>query len=176
MNEYIYLVVAPSGTGKTTIVEYLENKYGLKSIPSYTTRLPRHEGERGHTFVSQGEFNALKDMVAYTYFDNHEYCATAEQVEKNQFYVIDPDGIEFFKEKYHGNKTPIVVYLYADSVTRSQRMRGRGDEEKDVMQRLENDLVKFKNIEYDIKIDTENKSIEEVAEELYDYIDAVNDL
>ena len=48
----IFLIVGCSGSGKTTITEQLEMKYGLKSIQSYTTRLPRYDGETGHTIIS----------------------------------------------------------------------------------------------------------------------------
>ena len=44
MGNCIFLIVGCSGSGKTTITEQLEQKYGLKSIQSYTTRKPRYEG------------------------------------------------------------------------------------------------------------------------------------
>ena len=62
----IYLIVGRSGSGKTTIAEELERKYGLKSIQSYTTRPKRSDNETGHIFVSDEEFDKLTDMVAYT--------------------------------------------------------------------------------------------------------------
>ena len=53
----IFLIVGCSGSGKTTITEQLEQKYGLKSIQSYTTRPPRYDGETGHIFISNEEKN-----------------------------------------------------------------------------------------------------------------------
>ena len=47
----IFLITGCSGSGKTTITEQLEMKYGLKSIQSYTTRAKRSENETGHIFV-----------------------------------------------------------------------------------------------------------------------------
>ena len=96
----IYLIVGCSGSGKTTITEQLEQKYGLKSIQSYTTRKPRYDGESGHTFVSDEEFDKLTDMVAYTEFAGNRYCAIAEQVENNDLYIIDPKGVDFFMKSY----------------------------------------------------------------------------
>ena len=52
MGNCIFLIVGCSGSGKTTITEQLEQKYGLKAIQSYTTRQPRYDGETGHIFVS----------------------------------------------------------------------------------------------------------------------------
>lgn len=171
MSDYIYLIVGESGVGKTTLVEYLEWKYKLKSIQSYTTRLPRYEGEKGHTFVTQGEFVKLKNLVGYTCFDRHEYCATTEQVECCDLYVIDKNGVDFFKEKYEGSKIPVVVYLYASIETRIGRMRNRGESGSDIVTRIEHDKVAFADLEYNIKLDTENKTISEIAEEFYKVVE-----
>ena len=83
MGNCIFLIVGCSGSGKTTITEQLEQKYGLKSIQSYTTRPKRSEDEKGHIFVSDSEVPPKTDMVAYTEFAGNRYCATAEQVEDN---------------------------------------------------------------------------------------------
>ena len=107
----IFLIIAPSGAGKTTLAGQLEKMYGLQSIQSYTTRPPRYDGETGHIFVSDKEFDELKDMVAYTEFCGHRYCATAEQVENNDLYVIDPKGVEYFRQAYHGNKQIKTIYI-----------------------------------------------------------------
>lgn len=106
----IYLVVGKSGCGKTTLVEGLEDM-GLKSIQSYTTRPRRYPNETGHIFVSQEEFDQLKDLVAYTYFNGYHYCATAEQVDSHNLYVIDNAGVEYLKFHYKGNKGVKVVYI-----------------------------------------------------------------
>lgn len=62
----IYLIVGPSGSGKTTIANELKATYGYKAVESYTTRPPRYEGERGHIFVSDEEFDALGPIIERT--------------------------------------------------------------------------------------------------------------
>ena len=69
-----YLIVGQSGSGKTTIVNTLEEKYGLKSIQSYTTRPKRSENETGHTFISDEEYDKLENIVACT-----DYCKSKIQ-------------------------------------------------------------------------------------------------
>ena len=77
MSKFIFLIIGCSGSGKTAITEKLEELYHLKSIQSYTTRPPRYDGETGHIFVSNEEFDELTDYVAYTEFAGFRYCATA---------------------------------------------------------------------------------------------------
>lgn len=180
----IYLIVAPSGAGKTTIVDFLESNYGLKSINSYTTRRPRFDGETGHIFVSDEEFDKLTDMVAYTMFDNNRYCATVEQVEENDLYVIDPKGVEFFKQHYNGNKQVKVIYIESDITTRYERMRQRAEdtglshlEAVDLsLKRIVNDVSEFYDyvhhrvqVDYTVK-NNNNTTIKDIADKLYKFI------
>lgn len=122
----IYLIVGRSGSGKTTITEALESKYSLKSIQSYTTRPKRNENETGHIFVSDAEFDALTNMVAYTEFNKFRYCATTKQVETHDLYVIDPNGVKYFFDHYKGNKNAKVIYIDVSVLTCFDRMEKRG--------------------------------------------------
>ena len=179
----IYLIVAPSGAGKTTIVDYLENNCGLKSIKSYTTRPPRFDGETGHTFVSNKEFDNLKDMVAFTTFANYRYCATAEQVEESDLYVIDPKGVEFFKQHYKSSKQVKIIYIETDLTLRYERMRQRAEDGgaayleavDQSLKRIVNDVSEFydyihHNVQVDYIVENNDTTIEGVAEKLYKYI------
>lgn len=154
-DKYIFLIVAPSGTGKTEFCKILQEKHKLRSIASYTTRMRRYEGEIGHTFVTKEEFDALPNKVAYTLYDGNEYCATQEQVDNADLYVIDVAGVEYFKRTYKGFKRPIVVKLDAPEITRTARMMERGDKLHDIIKRLEVDEVEFADFEYDLFINAD---------------------
>lgn len=117
----IYLIVAESGAGKTTIANRLVAE-GFKSIESYTTRKPRYENETGHIFVDDKEFDKLTDIVAYTEFGGFRYCATTQQVQENDLYIIDPKGVEYFKAHYKGNKGVKVIYIHSKKSVRFERM------------------------------------------------------
>ena len=180
----IFLIVGASGSGKTTIVEQLEQRYGLTSIQSYTTRAARYVGEKGHTFVSDEEFDKLTDLVAYTEFDSNRYCATAEQVENNDLYVIDPKGVKFFLEKYKDNKTPKVIFIKSNVKTRYERMVSRSKDKgtdfykcvQMALSRIVNDIGEF--YEYNHKLVTPDYTIENneytnldsLVESVYRYI------
>ena len=184
MSKYIFLIVGCSGSGKTTITEQLEQKYGLKSIQSYTTRKPRYEGETGHIFISDEEFDKLTDMVAYTEFAGNRYCATAEQVENNDLYIIDPKGVDFFMKAYKGSKTPKIIFISSNLTTRYERMVGRAETKgKSHQEAIESSLTRIVNdaeefydyiqgqawIDYVCK-NNSNDKLEDIVDKIFDYI------
>ena len=184
MSKYIFLIVGCSGSGKTTITEQLEQRYGLKSIQSYTTRPKRYEDESGHTFVSDEEFDKLTDMVAYTEFAGNRYCATAEQVENNDLYIIDPKGVDFFMKAYKGSKTPKIIFISSNLTTRYERMveraetKGKSHQEAIELSltRIANDASEFYDyiqgqawIDYVCK-NNSNDKLEDVVDKIFDHI------
>ncbi|SVB15779.1 uncharacterized protein METZ01_LOCUS168633, partial [marine metagenome] len=59
----LFVVSAPSGTGKTTLVETLVSRVpGLQISCSYTSRPPRPGEEDGvdYHFVKRGQFDAMR--------------------------------------------------------------------------------------------------------------------
>lgn len=166
----IILLVGKSGTGKTTVANALNANYGLSQIDSFTTRPPRFFGEEGHTFVTDEEFDKLSDVVAYTVFNGYRYCATSEQVDKNDVYVINPSGIEFFKEHYTGDKVVHVVCLNATEFTCRNRMLQRGDAPLKVSERILNDREEFVNVNADIYIDVDEMLPSNIADKIMRYI------
>ena len=184
MGNCIFLIVGCSGSGKTTITEQLEQKYGLKSIQSYTTRQPRYDGETGHIFISDEEFDKLTDMVAYTEFAGNRYCATAEQVEDNDLYIIDPKGIDFFMQSYKGSKTPKIIFISSNLTTRYERMVGRAETKgKSHQEAIESSLTRIVNdagefydyiqgqawVDYVCK-NNSNDKLEDIVDKIFDYI------
>ena len=146
-DKYIVLIVGESGSGKSTICDELTKRYGLKQVKSYTTRPRRSGDEDGHTFISDEEFDKLENICAYTYFDDHRYCATREQIDNSDLYIIDPYGVRYFMETYNGRKIPMVVYIHADKRIRRKRMAKRGDKDYKIRQRIINDESAFANVD-----------------------------
>lgn len=140
MSRPLYLFVGQSGSGKTTIVEELENICGRKSIQSYTTRPQRYENEYGHTFISDDEFDKLENIIAYTEYHGFRYCSTEELIDNSDLYVVDPDGVETLLEKYSNTERTICIfYLDTTVTTRVDRMVDRGDSDTSIVSRLRND-------------------------------------
>lgn len=170
-NKPLILLVGKSGSGKTTIAEYLEKNYGMKMLESYTTREPRYEGERGHTFITYNEYLQLQNKVGVTYFDGKYYCCTQEQCDNSDVYVIDPDGIAVFRRNYKGNRKHIIIYLKVNPFVRLFRMVQRGDGICDAIDRIVHDHKKFGKFEKNpyvhiLKRDT----ISSIAAKIYDKV------
>lgn len=143
-NKPLILLVGKSGSGKTTIAEYLEENYGMKMLESYTTRKPRYEGEKGHVFVTKDDYHNAENIVASTFFDNNYYWATQEQCEEADIYIIDPDGVDMFEINFQKDKRRyVIVYLNVPVYTRFLRMWKRDGSMKTAFDRIMHDCKKF---------------------------------
>ena len=138
MNNPLYLFVGKSGSGKTTIANLLKDK-GLNQLESYTTRPPRYDGEIGHVFISNEGFDKLRDIVAYTEYNDYRYGATKEQVDEVSIYVIDVPGVETLLEKYQSERPIVIMYFDTSIRTRINRMIDRHDSDMSIVSRIYND-------------------------------------
>lgn len=55
-----------------------------------------------HIFISNEEYNKLQDIAAETEINGCRYCTTVEVLNQCDFYVIDPDGIDYLKKEHGG--------------------------------------------------------------------------
>lgn len=137
INKPLFLFCGRSASGKTTIANMLSEKYGYVQVESYTTRKPRFDGETGHIFVSEDEFNNLGGLAAYTYYNSNHYGTTFKQLAESDIYVVDVPGIESLLEKFKDDKRPIcILYFKASAYNRILRMIDRGDSDAAIISRL----------------------------------------
>ena len=142
----------------------------MDGVKSEATGRRLSEDEYVHTVISDEEFKELEGICAYTYFDRHHYCATKEQIDDSDLYIIDPYGVRYFMEKYNGRKIPMVVYIHADKRTRRKRMAKRGDKEYKIRQRIAHDESAFANVdEYAMHRynNVEEGDVEKIATDIY---------
>lgn len=138
-NSPLFLFVGKSASGKTTVADMLA-KDGYSQIASYTTRKPRYDGEIGHTFVTDEEYDKLENIMASTLYNGHRYCTTLEQVQKADIYVVDIPGVETLMQNYDKlNREIYVLYFSVDICHRINRMISRGDSDASIISRLLND-------------------------------------
>lgn len=139
-----FVISAPSGTGKTSLIKALlrDDDTIVPSI-SMTTR-PMRSGEcegKDYFFVDQASFNrhkAAKDLLEYAEVFNHSYGTPRAYVggciNRGLDVVCDVDwqGAQYIREKYTGPLITIFIFP-PDLVTLSERLNQRGQDKPDVI-------------------------------------------
>lgn len=141
----LYLIIGPSGSGKTTLEHNLCDYFNAKAVRSFTTRLPRKDGDTDHYYVTDAEFDALGELVAFTEYDGHRYGVTKDILDRATFYVIDPDGAFYLIERYT-DKPIRIIWLRASIDTRVIRMAQQGRSKEDIMARVSLDDSAFNDL------------------------------
>ena len=141
----LFIVSAPSGTGKTTLVERLVQVLpNLRMSRSYTSR-PARDGEQNgvdYNFISRGEFerriNAC-DFLEWADVFGNLYGTAAADVEQilnagqDVVLVIDVQGARQVKSR--GVDHTAIFVMPPSFQTLEERLRGRSKDSDDEMQR-----------------------------------------
>lgn len=174
----IFVISAPSGTGKTTIVKKLLDKVaGLKLAVSYTTRKPRPQEKDGvdYVFVKEDEFqNMVKKSEFVEWAEVHgQYYGTPKKdvdnaLKENYDALLDIDtqGASKVKQKYPDS---ILIFLLPPSFEElERRLTSRGTNTKeDLEKRINNAREEYaRRHEYDYQVvnDDLNEAYEEILE------------
>lgn len=108
----IVLIVGDSGSGKSTIVRYVEkNMDNVNIVKSYTTRPKRNKYDNDHTFIKSVD-EIKGDVVASTEIDGYFYGASENQFKENKInlYIVDDKGVVDVKN-YFKNKNILTVHI-----------------------------------------------------------------
>lgn len=162
-----------SASGKTEAAKMLMAKYGIMKAITTTTRSMRcnEKNGRDYFFVSIEEFQKMiKDdrFVEHTLYNGNYYGSTKDQIADNRSVVIDLEGLKSYSAL--NNDRIVTFYLKTSEDVRFKRMLERGDKEEDAHRRIANDRIIFAEDQIprvDFRIDSENKTIEQVADEIY---------
>lgn len=158
-----FIVSAPAGTGKTTLVEKLAEEFPSVLLNvSYTTRLPRTgeiDGVHYH-FISKTQFK--ERIAAEEFLENvclyGEYYGTSRKwieerlnAGKHVVLVIDTQGAIFLRDKYPA----ISIFVKPPSLEElERRLSGRGTEtQQKIEERLaiaQQEIEALKYYDYEI--------------------------
>lgn len=142
----VFVVSAPAGTGKTTLVRMLlEEFHSVVESVSFTTRAPRPNEvpSRDYNFISPEEFEEKIDegeFLEYAQVFGHYYGTSSKFVEaqrqkgKHVILVIDTQGALQLKGKIDA----IFIFISPPSLEelRSRLHRRKSESEEAIVQRL----------------------------------------
>ena len=141
----VFIISAPSGSGKTTLVSRLLARLpGLMFSVSYTTRPPRGDEVDGHSyrFVSREDFEARiarNEFLEWAevfgnYYGTHRGILEEAQAQGRDLVLdIDVQGARQLKRQI---PEAVSVFILAPSrQILEQRLRARGEDREDVIER-----------------------------------------
>ncbi len=179
----LFVVSAPSGAGKTSLIQALVNDIAsLKVSVSHTTRLPRanEKDDVAYHFVNETEF---KDMIKQNLFleyatvFEHYYGTSRSWVEEQHelgydiLLDIDWQGAQQIKSRFTGAVSIFILPPTYSSLY--DRLAGREDDETDIERRMQDAKNEISHCrEYDFIII--NDEFDQAVTELKSIIQATN--
>jgi guanylate kinase len=173
----LFIVAAPSGAGKTSLVNALvEQQSAIRLSVSHTTRTAR-EGEvngQDYFFVSQDNFAQMRDAGAFlesaTVFDN-SYGTSSEtvlaQLQQGLDVILEIDwqGAEQVRRNFPESTS--IFILPPSKAALEQRLRGRGQDKEDIIARrmrdAENEISHYVEFDYLIVNDQFDVALSDLA-------------
>ena len=179
----LFIIAAPSGAGKTSLVNALLEKDSRLSLSiSHTTRSPR-PGEtdgRHYHFVSEAEFErmaAAGDFMEHARVFDHFYGtnrhSVAKQLEQGRDVILEIDwqGARQVRAVFPGCCS---IFIIPPSLeTLRKRLKGRGQDSEEVIQRRMRDaqaeISHWDEFEYLVVNDDFNAALDELIAIINDH-------
>ena len=145
MSGHLYIVSAPSGAGKTTLVRMLlENDPGIRLSISYTTRAPRPGEQYGREYnfvemaaframVERGEFLEWAEVHGNCYGTSRLWIEREMAAGRDVLLEIDWQGAQQVRQLFPAAIGVFVLPPSMDELAR--RLTGRGTDSADVIAR-----------------------------------------
>jgi guanylate kinase len=155
----VLVVCAPSGTGKSTLIDMLRKEFpDFGFSVSYTTRAPRGQEQDGreYNFVSRDAFVAMRsrgEFCEWAEVHGNFYGTATKPVERmlgegrDVLFDIDVQGAKQLKKTFY--KGTFVFLLPPSRAELVRRLTGRGtDSEESIARRLENAVGEMAQAEF----------------------------
>lgn len=141
----LYIVAAPSGAGKTTLVRrLLAEDSAIRLSISYTTRAPRTGEENGREYhfvdvatfkqmIAQGDFLEWAEVHGNFYGTSKSWISSEMAAGRDVLLEIDWQGAQQVRQHF---PQAIGVFILPPSLeVLAQRLRGRGTDAEEVIAR-----------------------------------------
>lgn len=140
--KHVVVITGAPGTGKTTVRNYLTQKYGMSKILTHTTRLKRQgEVDGVDYYFETDESFEQNHFLEHVEYDDKKYGSSIEGLQRawkeNDWaaIVLDTKGaISYLQQK---PAETLVLYLEtSDQKNQAQRLASRGDSSELIKKRL----------------------------------------
>ena len=182
MNKII-IIAGPSGAGKTTLTNYLQEKFNIPRVITHTTRPIRigEKADEAYYFETNESFQKLHFFEKVKY-DKYQYGSSHEALEKawakNNLVslIVETEGAQSYINALHSQV--YFIYLTVSNLEiLKNRLLKRGDSKKEVEVRmhskeflrdltLSHALKKYAHIIVNDDWDTTKKRVDEIVEKL----------
>jgi len=175
-NGTLFIIAAPSGAGKTSLIKSLVSEVDNIDVSiSYTTRKPRQGEKEGkaYFFVEENEFNDLinkNHFIEYAKVFNNYYGTPKDWVEeemrtgKNFILEIDWQGAKQVKSKLQGSVS--IFILPPDYDTLRARLVGRQNDTQKIIDRrmsaAKEEISHYKEFDYIVINDNFEQALAEI--------------
>ncbi|WP_105956428.1 nucleoside/nucleotide kinase family protein [Apilactobacillus quenuiae] len=140
--EKLIVITGATGSGKTTIRNYLVNQYHIAKVITHTTRYPRRneKNDIDYYFEDDASF-AKKHFLEQVEYSNAKYGSSYEGLKKAWHnnpvaaIVLDTQGAITYLNKL-GDQAIIFFIQVNDHNSLKKRMIERGDSKEKIKQRL----------------------------------------
>jgi guanylate kinase len=177
MSGILYIISAPSGTGKTEVTKRLLSLFPkLARSISYTTRPPRGDERDGidYTFINKETFSEMQHRGAFaewaevhgnSYGTGRSQIDTALSLGNDIVFDIDYQGARQLRVAYPG---AVAIMLLPPSMgVLEQRLRGRGtDSEETIRLRMSNargEVAQYQIFDYLVVNDDLDEAVRKIS-------------
>lgn len=169
MPQKLIVLTGPAGSGKTTIAQYLKNKYNIPQVITHTTRQPRDNEKNNIDYYFETDESFTKNhYIEQVSYAGYQYGSSFEGLEraflKNDIVsiVLETKGAQTYYDRLPD--ISVVIYLTVSNLeSLNLRLIKRGDNQKRIKQRL--DSYEFKR-DLTIPVSLQNHALHIINDDL----------
>ena len=143
MIDYILHINGRGWSGKTTLIQVLNEKLWLEKTKNYTTRRPRFEWESEYYFVTEEvfvEYFKQSKIIECYYKDSSRALYWTAAPEKTGVYQSEIVALVALRKWCFEHKVPFLsIYIDIETSTLLERLNNRSDSNETPEERLEED-------------------------------------
>jgi len=142
-NSPLFIIIGPSGAGKTRLIEGAARHLDLSVGTLYTDRPPLFVKEKGLRFISSDAFDTLSDCLSFIGAGGCRYAVPLSEAEETDVYITDTAGAAAFRERFSAARQVVVIGITAPSDICRERLSRRACSSDYIDTLLKEDVIEY---------------------------------